>query len=133
MNILIDTDILLWALNDDEKLSKKAREIILDNDNIIYYSPISIWEIELKHSIHKDEMPYGGNKVYEYAEKGGYIECPLFSKQVMNLEEANKLNGKEHKDPFDNMLLSQALTNNFYFLTHDKLFSKNNYKRIILV
>lgn len=50
MRILLDTHILLWIMNDDEKLSNKAREIILDEENKLFYSVVSLWEIELKRS-----------------------------------------------------------------------------------
>ena len=49
MNLLLDTDIAIWALNDDQNLSDKARALILDPDNTIYYSTISVWEVMLKH------------------------------------------------------------------------------------
>ena len=50
MNLLLDTHVAIWALNDDPALSEKARELILDPDNTIYYSTISVWEVLLKHS-----------------------------------------------------------------------------------
>ena len=50
MNLLLDTHIALWALNDDPSLSEKAKELILDPDNTIYYSMVSVWEVLLKHS-----------------------------------------------------------------------------------
>ena len=43
MNLLLDTHVLIWALNEDARLSEKARELILDPDHVIYYSSISIW------------------------------------------------------------------------------------------
>lgn len=52
MKILLDTHMLLWALTDDPKLPQKAREIIEQDENDIYYSMISLWEIELKHLLH---------------------------------------------------------------------------------
>ena len=48
MKILLDTHILLWALSDDERLSEKARKAVENEDNEIYYSIISLWEVELK-------------------------------------------------------------------------------------
>ena len=50
MNILLDTHIALWAISDDERLSEEAKEIILDPDNTIYYSAVSVWEVLLKHN-----------------------------------------------------------------------------------
>ena len=57
MNILLDTHILLWALSNDDRLPGKARELIENTENRIYYSLISLWEVELKHLAHPDAMP----------------------------------------------------------------------------
>ena len=48
MKLLLDTHILLWWLNDDDKLSKNARQLISHADNVIYVSHISLWEIQIK-------------------------------------------------------------------------------------
>lgn len=133
MNILIDTHILIWAINDDEKLTDKAREILSDKLNTIFYSPISIWEIELKHKLHPDNMQYGGNEVNNFAEIGGYVEFPLYTKQVIITDKLVRKDDIEHNDPFDKMLLAQAIANEIYFMTHDKLFSGYDYQNIILV
>ena len=58
MNLLLDTHIAVWALNDDPALSDKARELILDPDNTIYYSTVSVWEVLLKHSRRPDNIPF---------------------------------------------------------------------------
>ena len=49
MNVLLDTHIILWALKDDPKLPKKAKDIIDDLDNRVFYSTAAIWEVEIKH------------------------------------------------------------------------------------
>ena len=56
MNILLDTHILIWALNDDPRLPEKARDLILDEGNVVYYSSVSIWEVSIKHAIHGTEL-----------------------------------------------------------------------------
>ena len=50
MNLLLDTHILIWALNEDPRLPEKAKEMILDKDNAVYYSSVSIWEIAIKRN-----------------------------------------------------------------------------------
>lgn len=54
MNLLLDTHILIWALNGDPRLPERARDMILDNGNAIYYSSVSIWEVSIKHANHPD-------------------------------------------------------------------------------
>lgn len=133
MNILIDTHILIWVINDDEKLSKKAREIILDNKNSIFYSPISIWEIELKRIMHPDNFSYTGEEVMTYANNDGYIEYPLLSSQILLINKIERIDNKEHKDPFDKLLLAQAMAKDMCFMTHDEMFKGYDYKNIIIV
>lgn len=75
MKVLLDTHIALWALNDDEKLSEKARAIISDWRNVIYFSSISIWEIEIKHIIHPNEMISSGSEVAAKCRQAGRCGC----------------------------------------------------------
>ncbi len=66
MRILLDTHILLWALSNDAKLPEKARELIEDEGNEIYYSMISLWEVEIKHLAHPDMMPVSAEEISGY-------------------------------------------------------------------
>lgn len=52
MKLLLDTHILIWALADDPKLPQKARELILDENNVFYASVVSLWEVTIKHDLH---------------------------------------------------------------------------------
>lgn len=56
MKVLIDTHIALWALMDDPKMPEEAEKILMDEDNEIYYSTVSVWEVAIKHSIRPDNM-----------------------------------------------------------------------------
>ena len=58
MNLLLDTHIAIWALNDDPALSEKARKLLLDPDNTVYYSTVSAWEVLLKHARRPDRIPF---------------------------------------------------------------------------
>ena len=60
MKVLLDTHILLWTLSNYVKLSAKARNIIENEHNDIYYSLISVWEVEVKHLLHPDDMKFNG-------------------------------------------------------------------------
>ena len=95
MKILLDTHILLWVLSNDAKLSEKARKLVENEENEIYYSIVSLWEVELKRLAHPEAMPLAGLKREE--------------------------NALPHKDPFDRMLICQAATENMLFVTHDSL------------
>ena len=61
MKILIDTHIAIWAVLNDPKLPKQAKNIILDEENEIFYSTASIWEITIKHMLHPDKIRISGS------------------------------------------------------------------------
>ncbi len=57
MKILLDTHILLWTISNDTKLPEKAKKLIIKEENEIYYSIVSLWEVEIKRLAHPDAMP----------------------------------------------------------------------------
>ena len=116
MNILADTHILLWSLYDDKKLSAAAREYLMDENNRVYYSLISIWEVEIKHSLGK--MPVSPDELLKDCDYMGFMSLNLKKEHITGLKELSK-NDYTHKDPFDRMLLAQAISENYYFLTQD--------------
>ena len=61
MKILIDTHIAIWAVMNDSKLPERAKEIILDKENEIFYSTASVWEIAIKHMLHPDRIRINGS------------------------------------------------------------------------
>ena len=66
MNVLLDTHILLWALSNDVRLPEKARVLIENEMNEIYYSIISLWEVEIKHLTHPDANMSGSQRKYDF-------------------------------------------------------------------
>ena len=72
MKILLDTHILLWTISNDLKLPEKARKLIENEENEIYYSIVSLWEVELKRLAHPDAMPVSAEKLAEYCEQSGF-------------------------------------------------------------
>ena len=123
MNLLLDTHILLWALSEDERLSEKARELILEPGNALYYSVVSVWEIAIKHALHPDNVKLSGKELSEYCHQAGFLPLDLRDKHVVSLEGiCRDEDAPKHNDPFDRILLSQAKTENMSFLTHDTIF-----------
>lgn len=120
MKILLDTHILLWALTDDEHLPERARDLILDGHNEIYYSILSLWEIELKRLAHPQMMPVSSNVVAAYCDQSGYLQLPLRARHIFALSGLRRTeDAPSHKDPFDRMLICQASAEEMRFLTHD--------------
>lgn len=127
MKILVDTHIALWYLNGDERLPLKARNLIDDAQNEIYFSIVSMWEIEIKHIAHPDKMINSGLDVLSKCRKFGFLELALKDVHVDFLHTLHRAeNAPKHNDPFDRMLLSQAKAEGLVFLTHDLLISDYN-------
>ena len=134
MNILLDTHILIWALGEDEKLSDKARNLILNPDNMIYYSAASIWEISIKHALHPDQIPFSGKELAAFCLEAGYEPLDISERHVFALETLKRSVGaKPHQDPFDRIMIAQAKADNMLFLSHDALLSDYNEGCVISV
>ena len=134
MNLLLDTHIAIWALNDDPKLSEKARELILDPDNTIYYSTVSVWEVLLKHARRPENIPFDEKDFSEACKEAGFFSLALVDKHILAVHTLFRPgNLKAHNDPFDRLLLSQAKVENLSFLTHDELITGYEEKCIIPV
>ena len=134
MKILLDTHIVLWALNDNPKLSEKARKLILDDDNTVYYSTASVWEITIKHMSKPEKVIITGNQFSDYCKHMGYHMLAIEDKHVQVLESlVYHKDIQDHKDPFDRIMLAQAKAEELYFVTHDTKIPYYNEKFIISV
>lgn len=134
MNILLDTHILIWALNEDPRLPEKARELILDENNAVYYSSVSIWEISIKHAVHPENVAFTGKELSQYCQEAGFLQVEMRDRHVFALEKITRAEGAPpHHDPFDRMLIAQAKAENMSFITHDALLPYYEEKCIIAV
>ena len=115
MNVLIDTHIAIWAIYDNSKLTEQMTSILLDKENTIYYSLVSAWEVEIKHNIGKSEIP--SKEFIKDCENAGFSVLSLKKKHIIELE--NIPFRKDHRDPFDRLLIAQAKSEEMWFLTKD--------------
>ncbi len=100
MNLMLDTRIAIWALNDDSALSAKARELILDPDNTIYYSTVSVWEVMLKHAKRPNEIPFDEKDFSEGCKDAGFVPLNLSDKHILGVRTLARQEGaREHNDP----------------------------------
>lgn len=122
MEILADTHILLWCFFEKDKLNQKAREYLLNNNNKIYYSIMSMWEVAIKHK--QGKIGVSGTEFMHYCEQCGFIKLPYDDRHVVALETIEKKQDTPpHNDPFDLGLLAQAKGDSIMLLTHDQKFS----------
>lgn len=121
MRMLIDTHIAVWAVLNDPKLPQKAKSMLLDEDNEIFYSTASVWEITIKHMLHPDKLRMSGSLLEKGCEDNGYIVLPVLNQHVSALETLKRPeNAPKHNDPFDRILVAQAKAENLMFLTHTR-------------
>lgn len=118
MNLLLDTHIALWAVTDHPRLAKRAAELIIDPDSRLWVSAASVWEIGIKHA--KTEGRSGGLAVsaaeaLEAFDDAGYAILPIDAQHAVA---AGSL-PPYHLDPFDRMLVAQALTTPLRLVTAD--------------
>ncbi len=122
MNYLLDTHVFLWALIKTEELSRKAKKIIENPGNEIYISAISFWEISIKTRLKKLDLgPLRPDDLLQYAEKMEFQAISLTPEEAMTYY---KLNENSHSDPFDRMLVWQAISRNMALISKDNEFAK---------
>ncbi len=120
MRLLLDTHVGLWAITDSPRLTAEARKLILAPANQIHVSAASIWEIAIKHSLGKQGMPISGNESVKWFMKAGYVFLPVSAEHAALVEALPA----HHADPFDRMLVAQALAEPMRLMTHDTLVAK---------
>jgi len=116
VRLLLDTHIALWAITDSPALSKEARRQILAPHNELYISAATIWEISIKHGLGRCNMPISGGEAAEYFAMAGYMTLDISTQHAVFVESLPP----HHADPFDRMLIAQALSEPMRLLTHDK-------------
>lgn len=113
MRLLLDTHVYLWSIKDDQKLSGKARALILEATEV-YISSVSIWEASIKAKLGKLEVNI--DALTTAISESGFLELPLNLKHVNQVHHLPNL----HKDPFDRILVAQAISEPLRFLTADE-------------
>jgi PIN domain nuclease of toxin-antitoxin system len=115
---LLDTHIALWAITDDPRLPAQARALIADADNDVLVSAASIWEIAIKHALARggpNDMPISGSQALKHFQAAGYETLPVTAAHAAAVDRL----APKHSDPFDRLLVAQALTEPLRLLTHD--------------
>jgi len=120
MRYLADTHLLLWAGNAPERLSKIAREIFKDSDNELFFSTVSIWETAIKFSRGRDYFTVPPATLRRGLLTTGFQEITITSEHAMAVPGL----ALHHGDPFDRMLVAQAMIEGLTLLTSDKTLAK---------
>jgi PIN domain nuclease of toxin-antitoxin system len=118
MNLLLDTHILIWWATDSNRLPNRCREVILNQENLVYFSSLSIWEVAIKYG--KGLIPLPSMLLYEEALSAGLLEAPFTARHAARVEQLPEI----HQDPFDRGLIAQALDFPFTLVSQDKKLRK---------
>ena len=115
MRLLLDTHILLWALGDPAKLPTAARKVIIDPANEVLFSAASIWEIAIKSVLGRTDFVASPDEIARAATESGFDELPVRAQHAALTARLPR----HHRDPFDRLLVAQAMTEPARLLTVD--------------
>jgi PIN domain nuclease of toxin-antitoxin system len=116
VKFLLDTHILLWAAGEPDKLPPAMRTCIEDEQNEMYFSTASIWEIAIKRKLGRDDFVVDPRKFHIALKENGYIELPIRSEHALFVYDLPLM----HKNPFDRMLVAQSSTECMGLITVDQ-------------
>jgi len=113
VNLLLDTHTVLWWLSDDPALSETARVAIADPENTVFLSAVVVWEIRIKQSIGKLDLP---------DDFGEVLDAQRFAELAVTVDHAHTIAElpAAHRDPFDRMLVAQAMVEHMVIVTRDR-------------
>lgn len=120
MNLLLDTHVALWAITDSPKLPERARDLIQAPKTTVWVSAASIWEIAIKCGMGRGDMPVSGQDAVRYFQESGYRFLPIDVEHALAVESLPA----HHQDPFDRILVAQALVEPMRLMTHDPLVAR---------
>ena len=122
MNLLLDTHVALWAIADSPKLPEHARARIQNPKVVVWVSSASVWEIAIKYTLGRGDMPVSAADALAYFRASGYRLLPIEAEHTVALAELPA----HHHDPFDRLLIAQALSEPLRLMTHDATVARYN-------
>lgn len=115
MKLLLDTHLLLWAADGLERLPADAQTLMNDTDNVLIFSVASLWEIVIKRGLGRDDFKVDPRVLRRGLLDNGYEELSILSEHAVAVDTLPPI----HKDPFDRMLVAQAIVEGITLLTAD--------------
>lgn len=120
MKLLLDTHVLIWAAGFPDRLSANARELIADADNDLFFSAASLWEIAIKSGLGREDFTVDARLLRRGLLDNGYSELPVASEHAVAIDGLPPI----HRDPFDRLLIAQAMVEGITLLTADELVAR---------
>ncbi len=117
MKLLIDTHLLIWAADNGARLPPKARILMADPENALFFSVASLWEIAIKNGFNRADFHVDARLFRRGLIDNGYHELAILGTHIMAIDVLPPI----HKDPFDRLLIAQAIVEDTILLTNDPL------------
>jgi PIN domain nuclease of toxin-antitoxin system len=115
VRLLLDTHILIWALIEPERLKSDVRTVLEDPANDVLFSTASVWEMAIKAGLGRADFRIPPARIVAAAVESGFVELPVRSAAALRVAALPH----HHRDPFDRLLVAQALTEPAMFYTAD--------------
>lgn len=115
MKLLLDTHLLIWAADSIERLPAGARALMADPENELLFSVASIWEVAIKSRLNRSDLQVDARLLRRGLIDNGYFELPILSEHAVAIDTLPPI----HRDPFDRLLIAQAMIEGITLLTND--------------
>jgi PIN domain nuclease of toxin-antitoxin system len=125
MAYLLDKHAFLWFVAGDKQLPASAKKIIKDIDQSCFLSAASLWEITIKHQNKKLELGISLKELFEFADRNQIEIIPINYTHLISLSKLPS----HHNDPFDRLIIAQAISEDLTIISKDKLFKKYKVKK----
>ena len=120
MRVLLDTNVLLWVVTEPARLSQDTQTFVRDRSNDVMFSAVSIWEIAIKFGLRRVDFRVDPRSVAKEARDGGFRELPLTASVAAMVDTLPAF----HRDPFDRLLIAQAIAVSARLLTADQTLAR---------
>lgn len=121
MRLLLDTHVAIWTLTEPKRIPPDVFSIIRDTATAAAVSAVSVWEIAIKHRLRRpDSPPFTGQQAIGHFRNAGFDILDVTAAHAAFVERLPPL----HSDPFDRLMLAQAILENMQFVTYDRLLSR---------
>jgi PIN domain nuclease of toxin-antitoxin system len=120
VKLLLDTHLVLWASGRPDRLPAGAPDILNDPSNILVFSVASIWEAAIKHALRRDDFDNEPVQLRDGLLDNGYVELPITGLHAAAVAHLPRI----HRDPFDRLLVAQAMVEGITLLTADPVLAR---------
>jgi PIN domain nuclease of toxin-antitoxin system len=120
VKLLLDTHLLIWAADNIERVPPNARALMADEENELLFSAVSIWEVAIKRGLNRPDFQLDPRKLRRGLIDNGYIELSMLGEHAVAIDGLPSI----HKDPFDRMLIAQAMVEGITLITNDEIMAQ---------